>query len=107
MAVSKSALRKVLLVVIFRFVKRARGLNACRHRPAESTRCLERSFRCSGGLLLFGRMEEDYTAVLRSHIGALAIYLGRIVSLPEYVQELIVADLRRIVLYLDDFSMPG
>src|ERR1700674_2460635 len=52
-------------------------------------------------------MEEDCGAVLRAEIRALAVYLRGIVHLPEGVEQLFVAHLRRVEGDLHDFGVAG
>src|SRR5260370_12681546 len=52
-------------------------------------------------------MGEDHGAILRAHVGSLAITSRGIVVLPECVEQVVVADHRRIEGYFDDFSVPG
>src|SRR6266481_3626813 len=52
-------------------------------------------------------MEEDCGAVLRTEVRALAVYLRGVVHLPEGVEQLFVAYLRRIEGDLHDFSVAG
>lgn len=49
---------------------------------------LEGSARALCCCLLLWRVEEDCGAILRAKVGSLPVYLGRIVNLPEDVQQL-------------------
>src|ERR1700747_1355953 len=52
-------------------------------------------------------MVEDLGSVLRADVGSLAIQRSRIVAFPENSQELFVGHLRRVVVDLYPFRMPG
>ena len=52
-------------------------------------------------------MIENRGAVLGSEIGALAIELRRIVILPKHIQQDVVRDFRRIVIYFHGFGVAG
>src|SRR5260370_35354300 len=51
-------------------------------------------------------MKENRRAVLCAEVRSLAIYLRRVVSLPESFQQLFISHFRRIKRYLHDFRMP-
>src|SRR5271165_874779 len=97
MALRQAPLRQVLLVVLFRPVKILSGSDLRHDRTPEiRLRFLKRS---SGRSLLLRR------AILRANIGTLAVLGCRIVVRPEGVEQLVVADLRRIVIHFDDLGM--
>jgi hypothetical protein len=73
----------------------------------EASGGFELRFRSARRLFLLGRVIENHTAVLGADIGALAIDLGWVVGAPEYVEQTIIADFRRIVLDLDHFGVAG
>src|SRR5262249_52891777 len=76
---------------------------------AEASRAQTLLVRRSRGLRcgLLPRIERvDCRAVLRSDIVALTHALSRIVVLPEYAEQLLVADLFRIVDDEDDLAVP-
>src|SRR5256885_562107 len=52
-------------------------------------------------------MVENYRTVLSTYVWALPIQRCRIVVRPEHIQKLLVADLGRIVFYLDHLRVTG
>ena len=62
--------------------------------------------RFGGGLLGAGLMEDDRT-VLGADVGPLTVHLGRVVHLPEEIEEHFVADPRGVENDAHDLRMPG
>src|SRR3569833_1520032 len=58
-------------------------------------------------LLLLIVVVEDRTAVLCTYVFALLVKAGRVMGFPEYFQQLIISDDRRVVDDLESFRMPG
>src|SRR5262245_15729858 len=73
----------------------------------QSAARVERGLRLFGRRLLVRRMKEDGRTILRAHVRPLAIELRRVVTLPEYVKQLFVADFRRVVFDFDDLRVAG
>src|SRR5438477_290545 len=63
--------------------------------------------RAHRDLLLLGIMEEDHRAVLVADVPTLSVQLGRVVLVPEDVQELLVRDLLGVVRDLDHLRVSG
>src|ERR1700730_1429083 len=81
-----TTLLEILLVVVFRGIKRDGG-NDLRHDRLRIAVCpLETFLRCAGGSLLLGRMEIDGRTILRPPIRSLAVQLRGIMVLPESFQ---------------------
>src|SRR5262249_40855818 len=62
--------------------------------------------RLGGPLLIVVRVEHR-RAILRSHVGPLAVQLGRVVSVEENVEEPLIADPPWIVSDADGLGVPG
>src|SRR6266481_7122475 len=92
-----AALREILLVILLGRVERRGGHDRGDDRPLEPAALLEPRFRRDGRRLLRGVVEEDRRAVLRPHVGSLAIHRRRIVLAPEDVEQLLVRHARGIV----------
>ncbi len=73
----------------------------------ERTGGLESLLGLDGLLLLLGRVEEDHRAVLVADVGALAVDLGRVVHLPEGLEQGLVGDSGRVVLHLHHLGVTG
>src|SRR5579863_2918716 len=91
-----SLLLEVLLMILLSRVEFAGGHDLRDDLVSEDVRLLDLLQRRAGGLLLGGIVEEDCRAVLGADIGALAVKRGRIVRAPEDIEQLGVADLRRV-----------
>jgi len=105
MAAGQAALFQILLVVVFRGVKRNRRDNLRRDRFGIAVRLLQRLFRSLGLRLLLGRMEKNRGAVLRTPVRALAVDLGGIVVFPENFQQVGIGDFGGIELDFDGFGV--
>src|SRR3989442_11052432 len=101
------ALLEVALVVLLGAVEGRRRRDLGDDRPAEAPRRLAARLRGARRRLLRGGVEEDRRAVLRADVGALAVQLGRVVVLPEHVEQLLVGDARRVVLHLHGPGVAG
>src|SRR4051812_20340221 len=108
-AVAAGVLREVLLVVLLGVVKLRRRQDF--GRDASETGggqpLLERVARPLGGALLDVTVGVNPRTVLGADVVALAHALGRIVILPEHLQEIVVRDPLRIEHDQDDFGMSG
>jgi hypothetical protein len=96
---------KILLVIILRLVK------FCERHDLSDDQVLEVLLRFGLGflghqLLHFVAIKDD-GAIGRAHVRALAVQRGRVVCLPENVQELCIGNLRRIEFNLRHFGMAG
>src|SRR5271156_5497134 len=67
----------------------------------------ERAGRVELLLVVFGQLAlrfgvvEDHRTILRTRVVALAVVRGRVVRLPEYLQQFLIGDHRRVVGDLD------
>src|SRR6266853_3495264 len=107
MAGCRAALFEIALVIFLAAIEGAGCGYLGGDRLAKFAAGLQRGFRFFRGGFLLGRMEEDSSAVLRAEIRALPVHLCGVVHLPESVEQLLVAQLRRIESDLHDFGMPG
>jgi hypothetical protein len=105
MAASHSALFEVTLVVFFGAVEGSGRGDFRRDGTRELLAGLESQLGRLCGRLLFRRVRENRAAVLFAKIGSLAIYLGRIVHMPERVDQRFIADLVRIECDSNHFGM--
>src|SRR2546423_8206970 len=106
-AVRLAALFQIALVIFFRAPELRRGLDLGYDRPIESSALSYFLLRLFSSGFLFRRMIENHGTVLGADIRALPIQSRRIVVGPENVEELIVTDLRRVELQLNDLSVAG
>src|SRR5579872_6498845 len=104
-AAGQAALFQILLVILFRWIKRDRGYDLGRNGLGVTVRFFQRLLRSQRFFLLLGGMKEDGGAILRAPVGALAVHLGRVVILPKYLQQIGITDFRRIELDFDSFSV--
>src|SRR3954462_8025551 len=100
---SQPVLLEVLLVILLGPVELSDGLYLRDYWIPEPGLCL--LLRGAYGGLLLGGVEEDHGTVLRTDIQPLAIGSRRIMVLPEHLQKLLIGDLGRIVLDLDDLGV--
>src|SRR6185369_15459901 len=104
-AAGVAMLLEVTLVVLLGPVERGRGGDLRDDLPlARLLLCIT---GCDRGFLLAGVMVEDRRAVLAAEIQALAVAGGRIVDLPENLQQFRVADLGRVEPHLDRLGVAG
>ncbi len=96
MAARHAALLEVALVIFFRAIEFAGRGDFRGNRALKFLAGLETCFGllCDG--FLFRRVRENRRAILRAEIRSLAIYLRRIVHVPERFDERFVAHLLRI-----------
>src|SRR5262249_16028064 len=106
-AVRLTALFQIALVIFFRSPEFRRRLDLRDNRPIELPARREFRLGCFGRSLLFRRMIKNHRAILPADVGTLAIQRRRIVVRPKNVEQLLVTDLRRIELDLDNFSLSG
>ncbi len=105
MAVGGGALFEVTLVI---FLGGPEGTSSSNFggdgamKLAAGIQCLLGLFR---GRFLLGGMEENGGAVLLAEVRTLVIYLGRVVHFPESVEQLLIADFRRIEGDLHNFGV--
>src|SRR5215510_12240875 len=90
-AIAGRVLREVLLVVILGKIERRRieDFRRDRAKPLGAQRLLVHGPRRFGSLALLGREHVDARAILRADIVALAHALGRVMILPERLQQLL------------------
>ena len=86
MTVLYAALGEILLMVFFGAVEVRGRFDLCRDGATKASGSFEFGFGRARGLFLFGRVEEDNGAILRADIGALPVYLGRIMGIPKHVE---------------------
>jgi hypothetical protein len=97
----------VILMILFRRVEGRERYDRRDDRHPECARSLKLPLGKLGRLpLLWGVVENDRT-VLRSDVGALAVRCGRVVRVPEDVQQFRVGDHGRVESDLDDLGVPG
>ena len=106
-AVRLAALFQIALVVFFRAPELRRRLDLGYDRSIEFAALGYFLLRLFGRGFLFRRMIENYGTVLGADIRALPIQSRRIVVGPKNVEDLIIIDLRRVELHLDDLGMAG
>src|SRR5262249_10917834 len=68
---------------------------------------LETLLRRGRRRLLLRGVIEDHRAILRADVGPLPIRRGRIMAVPENVEQLLVGNTSRVVLDLDDLRVSG
>ena len=102
-----AALFQIALVVFFRAPEIRRRLDLGYDRPIEFAALSYFLLRLFSGGFLFRRMIEDHGTILGADVRALPIQSRRIVVGPKNVEELIVTDLRRVELQLNDLSVAG
>src|SRR5208283_1494028 len=107
MAARAAVLLDVLLVILFGAPERRGGRDFGDNRATEPAAGLEPLFQSSRCRLLGLVVIEDGRAVLSSDVGPLAVQRGRIVKLPEDLQQPLVVNLGWIKLNLNDLGMPG
>ena len=107
MAGRGAALFKVALVIFLGAIEWSRRRDFRSDGPAEFAAGLQRSLGFFSDGFLLRRMEEDRGPVLRAEIGALAVHLRGIVHLPESVEQLRIAELRRVEGDLHDLGVSG
>ena len=101
---------QILLVIVLGVVERFRGGDFGRHlaRIARFTHGLLETLKAGArGGILFGRERINSRTVLCAVVVALTHALRRVVVFPEDLQELFVADYRRVVHYAYRFRMAG
>ena len=97
-----------IILVARRSDLEAPALNAGCYRSLEPARSAQLRQESGRSLPLLRILREDCRSILRANVGALSINLGWIVSDEgEYIEELIVADLRRIEADPDGLSGTG
>src|SRR5262249_53253968 len=103
--VADRILQVIVLVIVLRLVERAGGHDLRRHRLLEARLdpCLRR-FRQSALLVV---VVEARGAVLVAVVAELAVLRQRIDVVPEHVEELLEAHVRRVVGDLDRFGVAG
>ena len=101
---------QILLVIVLGIVERFRGGDFGRHlaRVARFTHGLLETLKAGarGGILL-RRERINGRAILCAVVVALTHALRRVVVLPEDLQQLFVADYRRVIDHAHRFRMPG
>src|SRR5262245_47227174 len=108
-AIAHRVLRQILLVIVLGEVKRRR-IEDFRGDRTEAPRlelALIVRFRGLGGFALCGGERVDARAVLRAYVIALAHALGRVVVLPERLEQLFVGDLLRVIDHQHDPVVAG
>jgi hypothetical protein len=100
-----AALLQIALVIFLPAPEGRRRLNLCHYWPGKPTALAQFFFRHLRRGLLFGRMIKDDGAILRSDVRTLAVQCHRVVVRPKNLEELFVADLRRIEFDFNDFSV--
>jgi hypothetical protein len=104
-ATGLAALFQVLLVIFFGPIELTSRHDLGGDGAREFAALGEALARGGGGGLLLGRVIENGRAILRAHVGALAVALRGIVVLPEGVQQLLVRNVLRIEFNFDRFGM--
>src|ERR1700693_2373960 len=99
-AVRQAVLFQVTLVGFLGPVERGGGCDLRDDRALVPPALLAVLFRGDRHPLLLGGPEEDGGAILLAHVRPLSVQGRRVVVFPEDVQELLVGDLRRVVLDL-------
>src|SRR5689334_5067797 len=104
-AVGEAAFFEILLMIFFRAPEFGGGNDLGDDRPGKT--CL-RGFPGSPGFhQLFGRVVKNRRAILSADIGTLAIQGRRVVIVPEYFEQVVVADHLRIEGDFDGFRVAG
>ena len=107
MAMSQPALFQILLVVILRPVEFGNGRDLGSDRVAEPATRLQLLFGRYCGSLLLGTVKKDRRAVLCTDVGTLPVSGGRVVVIPEHLQQVFVRDEIWIVIYFHGFRVAG
>src|SRR4051812_5692710 len=94
-------------MIVLSFVERARIHDLCLDRLVEAAGSLNRFLRRLGGAALFSTVDEDRGPVLVATVAELPVFRERVDVVPENLQQLLVADLRRIIDNLDRFRVAG
>src|SRR5215470_16282410 len=98
-AIARGVLRQVLLMVVLGEIelRRIQHLGGDGVEAARLELLVVHRLRGLRGLALRGRERVDAGAILRAHVVALAHALGRVVVLPERLQQLLVGDLLGVI----------
>src|SRR5580658_5362373 len=105
MTICQAAFFQILLMIVFRRPECGRRLQLGDDGAREAAlRGVARGLRFG---FLLRRMKENRGAVLRPDIRPLAIQSGGVVVVPEDLQQIVVADHRRIVGHLHHFGVAG
>src|ERR1700677_2091156 len=102
-----AALREVLLVIFLRAIKFRRGNDLRDDWATEIPRLLELRLGRLGFGFLLRRVVEDNRPVLIANIRPLPVHRGRVVILEKNFEQLLVADLGRIVFDVHHLRMAG
>ena len=105
MALGEAALFQILLVVLFRAPEFA-GRDDLRHDGLRKP-SLSRLARRTRFYQLLGRVVKDRRTVLRPDIRTLPVERGGIVIIPEYFQQVMVAENLRIICDFNHFRVSG
>src|SRR6266487_5602347 len=106
-AVCHSPFLEVLLVIILCLPELRGRRDLGDDLPRVFARPLKLLLRSSRGGLFVRVAKEDHRSILRANVGTLAIERGRIVNLPEHIEQLIIRHLRRVVGHFNALSVSG